>query len=557
MMRDTANVTRLLQAGVFFLFALSFAGCSGRDTPQVVSSGLTLAEVLELLPPLPRADAPRLASTPFAISLSGAETAARGDNCDESGSNLYLRPPSGETAWAMYTLDTGGLEVLSVVVNLSLSDCSAYVAQPDYGRTVWRIFEQDTYGEVEVPVDEQSISAEDQIHIAVLACDDVEVGINGVALTVDRPGWTIYPVVDTPGIGGGVDLIVVGNKPMMAYRSNTTPQGAVMFARATAELPTIAGQWITMAVEAGEGDVAVGNGLVAAVVNGKPAIAYAAHSLDALSWWIRYARATSAEPEDFTEWNVHTACPPTVGTQVQLGLCECYGAPRIAYCPLTDNHRAYIACSAVPASEPGDWDYYPVTAEEQRAYWPALTTIDNLPVLAMKTEELMHLGYAQVPTPTGPPSWSTMPAEIMANTGSLLSIAVQQIGEDQRPVVSYIDGDFVGGIRVARPTTNTPAGPDDWVRCLIDWLVKATDISVTDNGRPFAAYYNSTDGEICCAIANIVEFENPEDFDVFTLHEDPAMTAAHVSAACIGTVPTVAFWDDSCEQLKFGFYIEE
>ena len=309
-----------------------------------------------------------------------------------------------------------------------------------------------------------------------------------------------------------------------------------------------------MTVEAGADGENLGHPLAAASIGGKPAIAY----FESVGKHVRYARAISAEPTSSSDWVAHTACPSVGQSQNQIGLAECLGAPRIAF--TVYYRRAYLASSATAQPTELDWDLGPVTVDGQPASRPTLTAIDNLPVLTMMTDQgegmRLHVGYAQVHTPMMPSNWEVVPVEIQLS-GAASSIAVQQIGEDLRPVVSYIVSNYyVGSAYVARPTVNAPAGTLDWAYARLDGHVKATDVTVVD-GRPFAIFYNDDEGAIRCAWSRIAEFENRYDLEFFTLAEDAAIGFASVATAAVGDVPVIAYYDDASQQLHFGFFIEE
>ena len=251
------------------VFLASCAGTAADGDPSAMPG----ADVLRALPPLPPRDAPRLASTPFTTELAGHETTARGGNCVESDIDLFLEPPVGESAWAMYTLSPGGLEVISATVQFFMTNGQAFIALPDYAAGNWRVLVPELAGTFELPLDEDTYSAAGDLYVAILASNGDLIRVTGLQLTVDRPGWTLYDM-DTPSTAGnGVDLFVQDGLPMMAYGGKDMSASYLYFARATLPLPTTPGDWRTMLVDFSFSPVDVGPPLAAALGAGRPALA--------------------------------------------------------------------------------------------------------------------------------------------------------------------------------------------------------------------------------------------------------------------------------------------
>jgi hypothetical protein len=549
---------QLIWSGTFLLLLSLHVSCTNRDTIARVELNPTPAELAAQIPPLHSFDPSHSVASPFTLQIHGIETMERGGTCVSTSSALELVPPEGEYAWALYEFSTDSLPVLGLTVDVREMTGRAFLAIADYDRGCWTMIEwtEDEWSEsndFELSLSPAAISPASIVYLAVIAAAQDFVAIDSLSLTVDRPGWTLYTLEDTPGVGLDPDLFVQDGIPMLAYVVSSTT-GAIKFARPAVPLPAEASQWVKMAVDFGEDGEMLGRPLAAASIGGKPAIVY----FESEEFQIMYSRATVAEPASSGNWISHTACPSAGRFQKQIGLTECLGGPRVSFEGSSD--RPYLASSATAQPTQADWDIGPIAAADQPASNLPLAAIDNLPVLAIKNDrgegKRLYVAYALVPTPLASANWEFVSVDTGGESGGGSSIAVQQIGEDLRPVVSYFVGTWDGPGFVARPLINTPVTPDDWMHVYLDHSVSDTSIAVAD-GRPFVIYFNADEGAVRTAWSNVAEFEHDTVFEVFTLDEDPASSTAYVATAAIGDIPIVAFHNSTSQQLRFGFYIEE
>lgn len=531
------------------LLGLGLSGCAG--TSSVVGNDVQGQDLKQLLPPLPLEAEPRTAATPHTREVSGLDTYTRGGNTVEIGDSLYLRPPEGETSFAVYELDTGGQPVLGAEVQLWVFTGPAFLAISDYDASRWQILGTGESGYNELPVTASSASPSGVIYVAVIATHEADIRIYGASITVDHPGWTLYTVDGTVGIGTGVSLFVQDGTPMMAYSG--AQEYAIYLSRATVPLPDSAAQWHSMVVSTGSEISHIGTPLGAASVDGKPAVAF----VERLERYVVYAYADIAEPDSLADWNTVQVFDAENNLGYQVRLAECAGTPRIIF--RQSFRPAYLAASSTAQPGPGDWTVTEITTGEETASRTALTSITDLPVCCLITNlgegNGLHVGYASVHTPAGPEDWALVPVHNWLDAGGYSALSVQTIDAQDRPVVSYIQDYWHGSLYLARPLVETPSGVDDWLRIALDSNVEETDIAVVDN-RPFVIYHKEGNAEIKCAWATIAEPTASADFDFYTIQEELATEFTFVSCAAIGTTPVIAYQDPTENNLKFGYLSE-
>jgi hypothetical protein len=135
------------------------------------------------------------------------------------------------------------------------------------------------------------------------------------------------------------------------------------------------------------------------------------------------------------------------------------------------------------------------------------------------------------------------------------SIALQQWGEDLRPVISYLTGSHTGALYVTRPTVTDPLTADDWIHCHLVYGAASTAVTVAGN-LPVVVYHSTYEDALLVAGATTPEFYTASDFQVFTLREGVPDARVPVGATAVDDVPMIAFQDPATGRLAFGYRLD-
>lgn len=535
------------------LATIALGGCSGARLDTQTPIALQVEEMRSLLPPLPPRDEPRSSSAPVTRMIEGNETHRRGGDCEDVDTDVILQSPPDGTAWVVYRLYTEGRDIIEVVPRILLEEeeSSAYLALSDYEQQAWRIIPQPIPGSGAWPVfvPDWAVNDSDFYYLAVLTCLGDSARVDKVSHNFEEPDWTTYDLTWSELSGNGVDLIVQDERPMIAYSNPSA--NAVFFARGTCAIPNAPSQWVQMTAAAGAEFPMASTPLAITSVAGKPAIAFTERE----EWKVCYAWADQAEPDVREDWTVTTifdADEPDIISD-QIGAAECLGTPRVAF--NTGSGPGYLASAMTSQPTDLDWSVTHISDVEDEPSRFSLTTIEGKPVIGMISSigggRGLHAGYAASHTPPTPADWNIVPVHNWSEAGGKSSIASQLIGEDQRPVFSYVSGLWNGQLHLARPLIDEPVTDGDWLRCILDGRADCTDLAVL-NDRPLVIFRNSDENSIKIARAITPEFEDATDFDIITIQED-VTSGPSVSIAVVGSSILICYYDGEAQLLKFGY----
>ncbi len=376
--------------------------------------------------------------------------------------------------WALYACGPVAGSFLDITVNTSSVDGQMFVAIPDFtaGRWLWY---GPYVGGVGIGADPTSVvSATGVTYCAVASPRGSNLAVSNVTFNTDNDSGVFYP---DPGAEEGQfsSIAVVDGKPAIAYAAGSG--GAELrFIRALDNNGTIWGQ-----------PQVLDNGAVEyvtmAVVDGNPAVAY--H--DAVNGYLRYVRASDTAG---VSWGSPLVLDSAAVTGQHASLAVVDGNPAISYYDSENGRLRFVRASDAQGAS---WNSpQTVDADGFVGRDNSLLVVAGRPAISYYSETAGALRYLRAEDATGS-SWPVAQTlDTTDNTGQDTSLAI--VGNF--PAISYRDvtNDYLRYIRAGDPNGEAWGAPVTVDSSSI--VGSYSKLITTPFGIPLIAYFDGADGDL-------------------------------------------------------------
>jgi len=433
---------------------------------------------------------------------------------------------------------------------LEIEDGHVWLGVSDFSAATWRFYPPVMVtGTHELELSAVNAAEDDTVYLAVVSSPESHVTINRILLTIDQPGWLIYTLADDGGLWADIEMFVQDLRPMIVYGP---AQAAIRFLRAHTSFPAGPEEWTGMMVDIEPEPAGVSGPLAAALVDGRPAVAYLEHSEDL----VKYAYSQVAEPSEQDDW-FSMAVYDAVQPPAQLGLADYDGRPCVAFTRQYGKLMFGQAPSSTP--QPADWTFSEVIAEGDLGFSPSLAIAGGRPVILCSGEfedgDGAYYLRANTESPAGPADWDRHLAYGFAGAGTQSSLYIRNLKPTgYRPVAAYLNHYIYEMLVVGVAKIAIPLAVPDWALSSLERDVVDNSICVC-NVLPFVIYSVDDEGAEAfkCAWGQLSTPQGHDDWDYYVLEEGAYGSVAAVSI--MGT-PVIAWRDYNGGVLKFGWYDE-
>lgn len=310
-----------------------------------------------------------------------------------------------------------------------------------------------------------------QAAVSVSTNNSSATGFAGTVLDANG-ARTGIPLTGNLDVGQEVSMAIVSGNPAISYYDAS--RGELKYVRAN---DTTGTSWGTPVTLDEMGPVANGTSLV--VINGVPAVSYAAYNETTSSRNLRFVFATDATG---SKWNSPVAVDAGSGTGDYSSLTVVSSNPAISYYDSTTGNLKYVRATDVAGNSWGT----PVTIDSTNivGQYTSLKVINGNPAISYYDSTSTSLKYVRASTTTGS-TWNTpITVENSASVGQHTSMAVVS----SNPAISYYD-QTNGNLKYVRATdaSGTAWGAPITVDNSASNVGEYTSLAVV-NGAPAIGY---------------------------------------------------------------------
>ena len=282
------------------------------------------------------------------------------------------------------------------------------------------------------------------------------------------------------------------------------------------------------------------------IVGDKPAIAYT----EAVNEQLQYARATVAEPSDFSDWTSQHVDYMDTPVEGCVSLYSDGTRPYIAY--INRNADYHLSHAWADTAEPniGDW----VISDGPQFTVPpshlSLTAVNGGRGLALHLGGTVNdLAYlrSDLPAPSNPLDWHVHTVQSAGEVGRFASLTT--LGG--MPAIFHITD---GQLSYTQALDVRPSLPADWRHHTVDdcGTVAGGAAAALVDGRPCVIYSVDAQHEIRCAWAKTVHPSDMRDWAYSTVIDVAMEIYYDPSIADVDGRPAVTFYHLFNQQLTYG-----
>jgi len=259
--------------------------------------------------------------------------------------------------------------------------------------------------------------------------------------------WHVHIVDSQDDVGGQCSLVALNGGPAIVYEDQTDQ--TIRFAWSDAPDPP---GWD---IHTARGNAQLGTRTSIWLIGGKPAFVYGDENTGALV----YVRATVAQPATGADWEAHTLDVP--GANCEPCLRSVHGLPGVAYRDVANGFLHYARATTAEPSNGTDWVSMVVDfgSPGDTGYSPSLYSFEGLlPVVSYCDHGLWHLMYARGSLdPTTSSDWTI--TKVVTNGEPGADLSLNSVGGPM--FVAYLDL-ITNSLSLAKADKPYPDYPGDW-----------------------------------------------------------------------------------------------
>lgn len=570
--------------------SLMLLGCQA-GTEEGAASGLlppAAAPAGSELPPFP-ADGATSPGSPASRSgnvarqrvLHGNEFFLKSETAepDDGWQIMDLKPETGSTAWAVYQFAgfASSDTLLGLTIDFPLPPALLYIGLPDCERRVWSIRQVNAppqSSEIFLPPTLDLVNDDGAFYVALIAWSNNRTVIGKLTIDVDIVGPA--PANVQASDGSFTDKVrvtwesVEGATGYKIYRDGQEPSdllGSVgeitMYDDADVENLRQYTYWVRGVFESAHGrmsdpdagfrsnwqshtvdeDGSVGMYTSAAVIDGRPAIAYYDYTQGSL----KYSLALIAAPESEDDWATHVVDDQgKSGEMASLSIID--GRPAIAYFDDDQGNLRFARALTAMPTQSSDWQAHIVDEVGWVGEYCSLAAIGTTPVISYFDYSNTNLKFALALDPA--PSTSTDWQVHTVDDGMYVGRFTSCLEYGGRPAISYFD-EIPADLKLACATTSAPAAAGDWSIQIVDSggvVGTYTSLAIIDH-RLAISYHDWTNRHLKFARALTTAPQSSADWVIMAV--DKAGTVGlHTSLSDLDGHPIISYYDYDGSDLK-------
>ncbi len=290
-------------------------------------------------------------------------------------------------------------------------------------------------------------------------------------------------------------------------------------------------------------------------VGGKPAIAF----YDYTNKDLMYARASTASPSSTDNWQVHSIdTTDDVGSQPSLVILT-DGNPAMVYLDQTNGLLKFAHSNTTIPDSSGYWSIHTVVAANAATMWEDISCqlCRGVPIISYYDTATQDLKFARstLEIPTATVDWATHTIDSGGAVGPYSALSIVTTATGELPAIYYYNSTN-GDIKYARANLWPPSGAGDWTIYTLDdgggnsvgqYTIGALPDPGINNGNPVVVYFDDTAMDCKIALANTLEPSSSADWNIYVLRDGSWYVGLSASVLRYGGRLFVSFGDHDSE----------